>query len=72
MPSWPGIASARPRVCQGCVCFIAVLVSDLVLAETTWVLDTVYERTGEQIATAIDMLLNHERLTVQDADVRLQ
>lgn len=39
------------------------------LTETTWVLDAVYERTAEQIATVIDMLLNHERLTVQDADV---
>jgi predicted nucleic-acid-binding protein len=44
-------------------------VSHLVLAETTWVLDAVYERTAEQIAAAIDMLLNHEHLTMQDADV---
>ena len=44
-------------------------VSQLVLAETTWVLDAVYERSVEQIATSIDMLLNHEHLTVQDADV---
>jgi predicted nucleic-acid-binding protein len=44
-------------------------ISHLVLAETTWVLDAVYERSAEQIATALDMLLNHERLTVQDADV---
>jgi predicted nucleic-acid-binding protein len=44
-------------------------VSHLVLAETTWVLDAVYERTSEQIAAAIDMLLNHETLTLQDADV---
>ena len=43
-------------------------VSHLVLAETTWVLDAAYERTAEQIATAIDMLLNHEHLTVQHAD----
>ncbi len=43
-------------------------VSHLVLAETTSVLDAVYERTTEQIATAIDMLLNHVHLTVQDAD----
>ncbi len=43
-------------------------VSHLVLTETAWVLDAVYERTTEQIATAIDMLLNHEHLTVQDAD----
>lgn len=44
-------------------------VSHLVLAETTWVLDAVYDRSADQIAMAIDMLLNHEHLTVQDADV---
>ena len=44
-------------------------VSHLVLAETSWVMDAVYERSVEQIATAIEMLLNHEHLTVQDADV---
>ena len=44
-------------------------VSQLVLAETMWVLDAVYERTPEQIATAVDMLLNHQQLAVQDADV---
>ena len=44
-------------------------VSHLVLAETLWVLDAVYERTPEQIAMAVDMLLNHQHLTVQDSDV---
>ncbi len=44
-------------------------VSHLVLAETTWVLDAVYERTAEQIALALDMLLNHKDLSLQDADV---
>jgi predicted nucleic-acid-binding protein len=44
-------------------------VSHLVLAETTWVLDAVYERSAEQVATAIEMLLNHNDLTLQDADV---
>ncbi len=43
-------------------------VSHLVLVETARVLDAVYERTTEQIATAIDMLLNHEHLAMQDAD----
>ena len=43
--------------------------SHLVLAETTWVLDAVYERTAEQISAAIDMLLNHQHLAVQDVDV---
>ena len=44
-------------------------VSQLILAETMWVLDAVYERTLEQIATAVDMLLNHQQLAVQDSDV---
>lgn len=44
-------------------------VSHLVLAETIWVLDAVYERTAGQIGTAVDMLLNHKELTLQDADV---
>jgi predicted nucleic-acid-binding protein len=43
-------------------------VSHLVLAETVWVLDAVYDRTAEQVATAVDMLLNHRNLTIQDAD----
>jgi predicted nucleic-acid-binding protein len=41
----------------------------LVLAEAMWVLDAVYDRTPEQTASAIDMLLNHKDLTVQDAEV---
>ena len=48
---------------------IGAWVSHLVLVETMWVLDAVYERTAEQSATAVDMLLNHQHLTVQDADV---
>jgi predicted nucleic-acid-binding protein len=44
-------------------------VSHLVLAETVWVLDAVYERSSEQIGTALDMLLNHKELSLQDADV---
>ncbi len=46
-------------------------VSHLVLAETAWVLDARYERSAEQIATAMEMLLNHKDLTLQDADVVL-
>jgi predicted nucleic-acid-binding protein len=44
-------------------------VSHLVLTETAWVLEAVYERTAEQIASALDMLLNHKDLSMQDADV---
>jgi predicted nucleic-acid-binding protein len=44
-------------------------VSHLVLAETTWVLSAAYELEHGEIATAVDMLLNHKDLTLQDADV---
>lgn len=44
-------------------------VSHLVLVETTWVLSTVYALDGTKLATAVEMLLNHESLTVQDPDV---
>lgn len=44
-------------------------VSHLVLAETVWVLDAVYERSAEQISNAIEMLLNHKEITLQDAEV---
>jgi predicted nucleic-acid-binding protein len=43
-------------------------VSHLVLAETLWVLDAVYECAPTQLATAIDLLLDHQNLTLQDAD----
>lgn len=41
----------------------------LAIAETTWVLETVYERDPAAIATAVEMLLSHEKLTVQDSEV---
>jgi predicted nucleic-acid-binding protein len=44
-------------------------VSHLVLTETIWVLTAVYERTPDHLAAAVDMLLNHKELTLQDADV---
>jgi predicted nucleic-acid-binding protein len=44
-------------------------VSHLVLAETLWVLDAVYERTAAQLAKAIHLLLNHKSLALQDPDV---
>ena len=43
-------------------------VSHLVLTEATGVLTSVYERRPAAIATAVDMLLNHEHLTLQDPD----
>ena len=44
-------------------------VSVLALAETTWVLAAVYDRSPLAIATAIEMLLNHRMLTLQDPEV---
>ncbi len=43
-------------------------VSHLVLAEATWVLMSIYERGPAEIATAVEMLLNHQHLTLQDPD----
>ena len=46
-------------------------VSHLVLVETLWVLDAVYERSPSQLAKAIDLLLNHETLTLQVHDAQI-
>ncbi len=43
-------------------------VPHLVLAEATWVLSSVYERGPGEIATAVEMLLNHQHLTLQDSE----
>jgi predicted nucleic-acid-binding protein len=43
-------------------------VSVLALAEAIWVLATVYERDAAQVARAVEMLLNHERLTLQESE----
>lgn len=42
-------------------------VSHLVLAETVWVLDAVYGRSPKQIALAVEMLLDHAQLSIQEA-----
>jgi predicted nucleic-acid-binding protein len=44
-------------------------VSVLALVEAIWVLDSVYRLGSASLATAIEMLLNHTDLTLQDADV---
>ena len=43
-------------------------VPHLVLAEATWVLTSVYDRGPEEIANAVEMLLNHQHLTLQDSE----
>ncbi len=44
-------------------------VPQIVLVETMWVLDAVYALGRRQIALAVEMLLNHRSLAIQDADV---
>jgi predicted nucleic-acid-binding protein len=56
-------ASAEAFVSRG------AWVSHLVLTETVWVLDSVFELEQAQIALAVEMLLNHRDPVLQDPDV---
>lgn len=56
------VAAAEAFVARG------AWVPHLVLAEMTWVLASVYDRNPVAIATAVEMLLRHEHLTLQDSD----
>ena len=56
-------AAAEACVAQG------VWASVLVIAETAWVLRTVYRRNSDDIADAVAMLLDTEPLAIQDRDV---
>lgn len=44
-------------------------VSVLAVAEATWVLGTVYDRGAAHVVDAVERLLNHKDLTIQDSDV---
>jgi len=57
------VESAQEFVSKG------VWISHVVLAETSWVLESVFKFSSEKIAVAIDVLLNHTQVTIQDADV---
>jgi predicted nucleic-acid-binding protein len=59
------VAAAEAFVAKG------AWVSHIVLVETSWVLDSVYDLDSKQIAMAVEMLLNHRDLTLQDPDVVL-
>jgi predicted nucleic-acid-binding protein len=43
-------------------------ISHIVLVEAMWVLDSAYNLGPERIATAVEMLLNHRDLTIQEPD----
>jgi predicted nucleic-acid-binding protein len=57
------VAAAEAFVAKG------AWVPHLAVAEAAWVLATVYDRDPAAIATAVEMLLGHEHLTVQDTAV---
>lgn len=56
------VAAAEAFVAKG------AWVPHLVLAEATWVLSAVYDLDPEDIAIAVQMLLNHKDITLQDSD----
>lgn len=56
------VAAAEAFVARG------AWVPHLVLAEAVWVLSAVYGLGSADIAVAVEMLLNHTDLTVQDSD----
>jgi predicted nucleic-acid-binding protein len=65
------LARDDPKQVAAAEAFVAggAWISHLVLMESVWVLDSVYAVKGEQIAAGVEMLLDHETLAVQDADV---
>lgn len=60
-----------PKQVSGAEAFVAAgaWAGHVVLAETTWVLSAVYGLRPAAIAAAVEMLLNHDHMTIQDADV---
>lgn len=56
------VAAAEAFVTKG------AWISLLALVEALWVLASVYGLKAKQIAAAVEMLLNHKDLTVQDSD----
>jgi predicted nucleic-acid-binding protein len=60
-----------PRQTAAAEAFVAsgAWVSHLVLMEAVWVLGSVYDLGRQKIATAVEMLLQHRELMIQDPDV---
>ena len=56
------VAAAEAFVASG------AWVSHLVLMETVWVLSTVYAREAAQLIAALDLLLTHQHLALQDPE----
>lgn len=65
------VARDDPRQTARAEAFVAkgAWVSHIVLVEVIWVLDSVFELSHKQLVTAVDMLLNHRDLVLQERDV---
>ena len=65
------IARDDPRQVASAEAFVApgAWISHLVLAETIWVLGSVYELGASQLSLAVELLLEHDKLLLQDPDV---
>ena len=57
------VAAAEAFVAQG------AWIPHIVLVEAIWVLTSVYKLDAQALATAVQMLLNHRDLTIQDGDI---
>lgn len=57
------VSSAEAFVARG------AWVSHLVLAETIWVLATAYDLNDKAIAKAVEMLLDHQHVSLEDTEV---
>ena len=60
-----------PRQTARAEAFVAkgAWVSHIVLVEVIWVLASVFELTHKQLVTAVDMLLNHREIVLQEPEV---
>lgn len=65
------LARDDPRQLAAAEAFVqgGAWISHLVLLETVWVLDSVYNVKSDKIANGVEMLLDHDAMVVQDADV---
>jgi predicted nucleic-acid-binding protein len=65
------IARDDPRQTAEAEAFVVkgAWVSQIVLVEVVWVLEAVFQLTHKRIAIAVDMLLNHRDLVLQDPEV---
>jgi predicted nucleic-acid-binding protein len=64
------ITRDAPRQLESAEAFAAngAWVSVIALVEATWVLGSVYELTPKELSRAIEMLLDHRDLVLQDSD----